>query len=174
MVPGGPLLEPGEQAAAQARLGLVLDATARMAGNLDLTAVARALAATVVPRFADRATVELVADVLRPGPPGQPAATMIEVAVAGDSAGDGADEVHVVPLIARGRVLGRATFARRVSSPAYGAADRALADELAAGAALALDNVRLYDAARATAVELQRSLLPAHQPNITGVSTAHR
>ncbi len=174
MVPGGPLLEPGEQAAAQARLGLVLDATARMAGNLDLTAIARALAATVVPRFADRATVELVADVLRPGPPGQPAATMVEVAVAGDSTGDGADEVHVVPLIARGRVLGRATFARRGSSPAYGAADRALADELAAGAALALDNVRLYDAARATAVELQRSLLPAHQPNITGVSTAHR
>src|SRR5688572_5091362 len=63
MAPGGPLLEPGEQSAAQARLGLVLDATARMAGNLDLTAVAQALVATVVPRFADRATVELVADV---------------------------------------------------------------------------------------------------------------
>ena len=174
MVPGGPLLEPGEQAAAQARLGLVLDATARMAGNLDLTAVARALAATVVPRFADRATVELVADVLRPAPPGQPAPMLVEVAVAGDSLDDGADEVHVVPLIARGRVLGRATFARRASSPAYGPADRALADELAAGAALALDNVRLYDAARATAVELQRSLLPSYQPNITGVATAHR
>ena len=67
MVSGGPLLEPGEQAAAQSRLGLVLAATARMAGSLDLHAVAQALAETVVPQFADRAVVELVEDILRPG-----------------------------------------------------------------------------------------------------------
>ena len=50
----------------------------------------------------------------------------------------------------------------------------ALAEEIAARAALALDNVRLYDEARATAVALQRSLLPSPQPRVTGVDTAQR
>jgi anti-sigma regulatory factor (Ser/Thr protein kinase) len=171
---GRPLLEPGEQAAAQARLGLVLAATARMAGSLDLRAVAQALAETVVPQFADSATVELVDDVLRAGGAGPTAPPMVLVASAGTSADDAAGDMHVVPLIARGRVLGRVGFLRLPGSPSYGAADRALADELAARAAIALDNVRLYDEARSTAVELQRSLLPASQPRITGVEMADR
>jgi serine phosphatase RsbU (regulator of sigma subunit)/anti-sigma regulatory factor (Ser/Thr protein kinase) len=173
MVSGGPLLEPGEQAAAQSRLGLVLDATSRMAGSLDLRGVAQALAETVVPQFADCATVELVEDILRPGGAGLNA-PMRQVALAGTPTEGVAADVHLVPLVARGRVLGRASFTRASGRPPYGAADRALADELAARAALALDNVRLYDEARATAVELQRSLLPANRPNITGVEMAHR
>jgi len=172
---GGPLLEPGEQGAAQARLGLVLDVTARMAGSLDLRAVAQALAETVVPAFADSATVELVEDVLGSGgAAGVIASPMVRVGSAGMPDVDADGDLHVVPLIARGRVLGRASFARRRGTPSYGAADRALADELAARAAIALDNVRLYDGARSTAVELQRSLLPASQPGITGVEMAHR
>jgi hypothetical protein len=174
MVSGGPLLEPGEQAAAQSRLGLVLAATARMGGSLDLRSVAQALAETVVPQFADCATVELVEDVLRPGGPGPHAAPMVQVALVGKPVEGVAGDVHMVPLVARGRVLGRASFTRSPGSPSYGDADRALADELAARAALALDNVRLYDEARATAVELQRSLLPASSPRITGVEMAHR
>lgn len=174
MVSGGPLLEPGEQAAAQTRLGLVLTATARMAGSLDLRAVAQALAETVVPQFADCATVELVEDILRPGGAGLHAAPMLQVALAGTPTEGVAGDVHMVPLVARGRVLGRASFTRAPGSPSYGDADRALADELAARAALALDNVRLYDEARSTAVELQRSLLPASRPRITGVEMAHR
>ena len=174
MVSGGPLLEPGEQAAAQSRLGLVLAATARMAGSLDLRAVAQALAETVVPKFADCAVVELVEDILRPGGAGLHASPMLQVALAGTPAEGVAADVHLVPLVARGRVLGRASFTRAAGSPPYGDADRALADELAARAALALDNVRLYDEARATAVELQRSLLPANRPRITGVEMAHR
>ena len=99
---------------------------------------------------------------------------MLQVASAGTPPDGVAADVHLVPLVARGRVLGRASFTRAAGSPPYGDADRALADELAARAALALDNVRLYDEARATAVELQRSLLPANRPRITGVEMAHR
>ncbi|MEP6762132.1 MAG: ATP-binding SpoIIE family protein phosphatase [Sporichthyaceae bacterium] len=174
MVSGGPLLQPGEQAAAQSRLGLVLAATARMGDSLDLRAVAQALAETVVPQFADCATVELVEDILRPGGAGLNASPMLQVALAGTPVEGVASDAHMVPLVARGRVLGRASFMRAPGHPSYSDADRALADELAARAALALDNVRLYDEARATAVELQRSLLPASKPRITGVEMAHR
>jgi serine phosphatase RsbU (regulator of sigma subunit) len=79
-----------------------------------------------------------------------------------------------VPLRARGRVLGVVGLARDPGGPTYAATDVALAEEIAARAALALDNVRLYDEARATAVALQRSLLPSPQPRVTGVDTAQR
>jgi serine phosphatase RsbU (regulator of sigma subunit)/anti-sigma regulatory factor (Ser/Thr protein kinase) len=173
MVSGWPLLEPGEEAAAQSRLGLVLTATARMGGTLDLRAVARGLAETVVPTFADGASVELVDGLLRSEGAGLVAAPMSRVVAVGVEVGV-AEHVQRAPLVARGRALGRVTFARRTGSEPFGAADVALADELAARAALALDNVRLYDEARATAVELQRSLLPASRPRITGVDVEHR
>src|SRR4051794_32318375 len=56
--------EPGE---AQARLSLLVEASARMAKTLDLRQVVGELAATVVPAFADRAQVDLVPPLLRPG-----------------------------------------------------------------------------------------------------------
>lgn len=178
MVSGGPLLQPDEQAAAQARLGLVLAATARMSDSLDLRAVAQALVETLVPDFADAASVELAADVLEPGGTGPLASSLQEVASSGrtgeEGRGEEGEDVHVAPLVARGRFLGRASFVRLADRSPYGPADLALADELAARAALALDNVRLYDEARTTAVELQRSLLPTTQPHITGVEVAHR
>ena len=173
MVSGGPLLQPDEQTAAQARLGLVLAATARMGDSLDLRSVAQALVETLVPEFADTASVELAADVLEWGGGGRRTSSLQEVASSG-RAGDEGGDVHVTPLVARGRVLGRASFTRRAGRSPYGPADLALADELATRAALALDNVRLYDEARATAVELQRSLLPTTRPHVTGVETAHR
>jgi signal transduction histidine kinase len=57
----------------------------------------------------------------------------------------------VVPLTARGRTLGALTFATTdFSGRRYGAADLALAEELAARLALLIDNARLYsDAAQA-------------------------
>jgi anti-sigma regulatory factor (Ser/Thr protein kinase) len=79
-----------------------------------------------------------------------------------------------VPLRARGRVLGVVGLHREEPSQPFGAGDLSLAQEVAARAALALDNIRLYDEARATAVALQRSLLPSAQPRLTGVDTAHR
>jgi serine phosphatase RsbU (regulator of sigma subunit) len=65
-----------------------------------------------------------------------------------------------MPLIARGVVVGCATFGRAPASPAFNPGDIALAGELASRAAVCLDNARLYDQERRTALALQRGLLP--------------
>ena len=87
--------------------------------------------------------------------------------------GEGTERLYV-PLRARGRVLGVVGLHRRGPAAAFPPADIALVEEIATRAALALDNVRLYDEARATAVALQRSLLPRLQPRVTGVDSAQR
>jgi anti-sigma regulatory factor (Ser/Thr protein kinase) len=101
---------------------------------------------------------------------------MTEGEVAASGAWDGRPTASLfVPLRARGRVLGVVGLHRGgVAGAAYPSADVALAEEIVARAAMALDNVRLYDEARTTAVALQRSLLPSIQPRVTGVDTAHR
>ena len=57
--------------------------------------------------------------------------------------------VIIVPLSARGRVLGLLSFVMAESGRRYGPEDVALAEELARRAALAVDNARLYREARA-------------------------
>ena len=64
----------------------------------------------------------------------------------------------VVPIVARGRTLGAISLALANSSRSYGNADLALARELADRAALAVDNVRLYETAR-RAAEAQQKIL---------------
>ncbi|HEX2201909.1 MAG TPA: GAF domain-containing protein [Longimicrobium sp.] len=54
----------------------------------------------------------------------------------------------VAPLKARGEVLGTVAFVRTAARPPFDEADRALAEELGRRAALAVENARLYDAAR--------------------------
>ncbi|MDX3244480.1 SpoIIE family protein phosphatase [Streptomyces sp. ME18-1-4] len=72
-----------------------------------------------------------------------------------------------VPLIARGEVLG-ALDLKRIHHPLpFGRDDLLLARELAARAAVQIDNARWYQNARTTALTLQRSLLPSH-PAVTG------
>ncbi|MFE4454837.1 SpoIIE family protein phosphatase [Streptomyces sp. NPDC056796] len=66
----------------------------------------------------------------------------------------------VVPLRARGVVLGTALFCRHRTPGAFGAADLQLATELVSRAAVCVDNARRYTRERATALALQRSLLP--------------
>lgn len=57
--------------------------------------------------------------------------------------------VMIVPMIARGRVLGAISFvATTESGQRYTEEDQALAESLAARAALAVDNARLYQAAQ--------------------------
>jgi two-component system NtrC family sensor kinase len=63
----------------------------------------------------------------------------------------------VVPLLARGRVLGTLTCVRGEVARRYTMADLALAEELARRAALALDNARLYQEARTVQAALQLS-----------------
>jgi len=57
----------------------------------------------------------------------------------------------VVPLHARGRILGTVTLARTGNAPGYTPDDLRLAQELARRAALAVDNARLYEEARQAA-----------------------
>jgi serine phosphatase RsbU (regulator of sigma subunit)/anti-sigma regulatory factor (Ser/Thr protein kinase) len=78
------------------------------------------------------------------------------------------------PLRARGTTLGVAVFVRAVRPDAYTADDLALAEELASRAAVCVDNARRYARERATALTLQRSLLPQRLPLQAAVEIAYR
>jgi PAS domain S-box-containing protein len=76
-----------------------------------------------------------------------------------------------VPMIARRRVLGAVALVRQSEERPFDDHDVDLVQDLARRAALALDNVRLYQAEHQVAETLQRSLLPA-LPEIPGVAAA--
>ena len=77
-----------------------------------------------------------------------------------------------MPLIARGVIVGCATFGRAPASPAFNPGDIMLAGELASRAAVCLDNARLYDRERRIALALQRGLLPARPRVPDGLEVA--
>ncbi|MFF4016198.1 SpoIIE family protein phosphatase [Streptomyces sp. NPDC001843] len=79
-----------------------------------------------------------------------------------------------VPLIARGEVLGALDLKRTRNPEPFGEDDVLLARELAARAAVQIDNARWYQNARDTALTLQRSLLPSHPPVTTDLEVASR
>ena len=80
----------------------------------------------------------------------------------------------VMPLAARGAVVGYAAFGRAAASPAFSPADIALAGALASRAAMGIDNARLYHREQRAALALQRGLLPG-QPDVpSGLEVAHR
>jgi PAS domain S-box-containing protein len=64
----------------------------------------------------------------------------------------------VVPLLARGRILGTITFVRGPEARRYGADDLALAEDLARRWAIVVDNARLYQQAREAEAQLRRQL----------------
>ena len=70
----------------------------------------------------------------------------------------------IVPLRARGRVLGAITFVASSPDRRYGDEDVELAEDLARRAALAVDNAMLFRREHEAAVILQRSLLPDSVP----------
>ncbi|WP_170290453.1 ATP-binding SpoIIE family protein phosphatase [Kitasatospora atroaurantiaca] len=80
----------------------------------------------------------------------------------------------MVPLLARGIVLGGAEFIRTSNPEPFGPADVALAEELASRASVAIDNARLYRRERDTALTLQRSLLPQEVHRTLGLEIAYR
>ncbi|MEZ0064111.1 GAF domain-containing protein/anti-sigma regulatory factor (Ser/Thr protein kinase) [Streptacidiphilus sp. MAP12-20] len=79
-----------------------------------------------------------------------------------------------LPLAARGTVLGVLTLLRDAHRPAFDEADASYLRELAARAALSIDNARLHRMEARTALTLQRSMLPTRPPRIPGVQIAHR
>ncbi|MZF87337.1 SpoIIE family protein phosphatase [Streptomyces sp. SID5643] len=86
----------------------------------------------------------------------------------------GIHSVMAVPLVARGSTLGVAFFVRHRNQEAFQQDDLVLAGELAARAAVSIDNARRYTRERATAVTLQRSLLPQRLPRQAAVEVASR
>ncbi|MFC9686326.1 SpoIIE family protein phosphatase [Streptomyces sp. NPDC056948] len=77
------------------------------------------------------------------------------------------------PLQARGVTLGTVDFWRSRPDP-FGPDDVAFAEELAAKAAVAVDNARRFTRERSTALALQRHLLPQRLPYQTAVEVASR
>ncbi|WP_225851018.1 SpoIIE family protein phosphatase [Streptomyces sp. HPF1205] len=92
-------------------------------------------------------------------------------------AGRGDFSLMAVPLVARGAALGVAVFVRLLtprSPDPFDQEDVSLADELASRAAVCVDNARRYSRERATAVALQRSLLPRASGGQAAVEFASR
>lgn len=90
----------------------------------------------------------------------------------------GVTSAIAAPLRARGEVLGVLTLALSGLSPrqksTYGGFDRDLVGAIASRVALAIDNARLFEEERSTALAFQRSLLPHHFPHLDGLTIAHR
>jgi anti-sigma regulatory factor (Ser/Thr protein kinase) len=86
----------------------------------------------------------------------------------------GVTSLLVLPLRARGVVLGLLVVARGGGREPFAPYDLGLAMELADRAGAALDNARLYVREREGALMLQRSLLPQVVPEPPGVSIAFR
>ncbi|MEV1023882.1 SpoIIE family protein phosphatase [Streptomyces sp. NPDC050264] len=79
-----------------------------------------------------------------------------------------------VPMVAHDTVVGLVQFSRTKGSEPFNERDRALAVELAARAAVCIDNARLYRREHERALILQRSLLPPDNPEASGLDIACR
>lgn len=88
--------------------------------------------------------------------------------------GLGMGSLVVVPLQARGALLGTLALVRGVDSPPFKADDITLSWDLARRASIAIDNTRLYEEQRRLASALQQTLLPPDLPSIPGVDIAAR
>jgi serine phosphatase RsbU (regulator of sigma subunit)/PAS domain-containing protein/anti-sigma regulatory factor (Ser/Thr protein kinase) len=78
-----------------------------------------------------------------------------------------------VSLQARGQLLGVVEFWRSEQGP-FESDDLSSAEELAARAAVCIDNARRYTREHITAVTLQRSLLPGVLPELSALDVGHR
>ncbi|WP_437049467.1 SpoIIE family protein phosphatase [Streptomyces sp. enrichment culture] len=88
--------------------------------------------------------------------------------------GEGVHSYLGAPLSAGGSVLGLAGFYRRGRTRPYEQDDLTLAGELAARAAISVDNARRYRREHRASLTLQRSLLPHALPRLSTVDLASR
>ncbi|WP_328874675.1 SpoIIE family protein phosphatase [Streptomyces sp. NBC_00287] len=185
------------------RLTTVTDAGMRIGTTLDIARTTRELADFATEHFADRASVDLLDSLLQgrdtpaeeplvlrrvaeePAstpeglhtyPDGSPQARALTTGhpVRHHTDAPPAHSTLVVPLRARGTTLGVAQFSRHRNPDRYDDEDLLLAQEIAARAAVAVDNARRYTNARATALSLQRSLLPSRTPPQSALEVACR
>ena len=78
----------------------------------------------------------------------------------------------VVPMLIGDRILGAMTLVSADSGRVLGDFDLALAEQVAARAAVAIENARLYSERSSIAHTLQQSLLPSRLPEIPGYELA--
>ncbi|MGY1690079.1 SpoIIE family protein phosphatase [Geodermatophilus sp. SYSU D01105] len=83
----------------------------------------------------------------------------------------GGTSLLAVPMVARRRTRGAILLGRTAAGRPFSQDDVDLAEDLARRAALAMDNVRLYQQEHTVADTLQRSLLP-QLPDIPGIEAA--
>ncbi|WP_175408924.1 PAS domain-containing protein, partial [Streptomyces sp. TRM64462] len=81
---------------------------------------------------------------------------------------------RLVPLVARGTVLGAVVVTRTRGREPFDAQDHVLIDELVARAALNIDNARMYTTQRRAALTLQRSLTHRPLPHVPGLELTGR
>ncbi|MGW7453331.1 SpoIIE family protein phosphatase [Streptomyces sp. NPDC054787] len=81
---------------------------------------------------------------------------------------------RLVPLVARGTVLGAVAVTRTREREPFDEQDCVLVDELVARAALNIDNARMYTRQRHAALTLQRSLTNSALPEVPGLELTGR
>jgi hypothetical protein len=86
----------------------------------------------------------------------------------------GAHSMMIIPLIARGVIMGTVTLYSLGGSEPFTPADLSLATDLVSRAGVPIDNARLYTRERAAALALQRGLLPRPIPQVPGLQLAYR
>ncbi|MFG1811574.1 SpoIIE family protein phosphatase [Streptomyces sp. NPDC049040] len=86
----------------------------------------------------------------------------------------GMHSLMIVPLHARGAMLGIAVFVRSENPDPFTPSDLVLAEDLVARASLSLDNALSYTRERTTALTLQRALLPHRLSGADAVEVASR
>ena len=82
----------------------------------------------------------------------------------------GLRSVMVVPMTARGRVLGTMTFGVTESARRYDERDLAVAEEFARRAATAIDNAQLFERERRVAQRFQEAAMPTSLPSVPGLA----
>ncbi|GHE25119.1 PAS domain S-box protein [Streptomyces vinaceus] len=81
---------------------------------------------------------------------------------------------RLIPLLARGTVLGAVTVTRTTDREPFDEQDAVLIDEVVARAALNIDNARMYTNQRRAALTLQRSLSNSALPRVSGLELTGR
>ncbi|MGW3400957.1 SpoIIE family protein phosphatase [Streptomyces zhihengii] len=81
---------------------------------------------------------------------------------------------RLIPLVARGKVLGAVVVTRLAGREPFGGQDAVLIDEVVARAALNIDNALMYTRQRAAARTLQRSLTNSALPAVVGLELTGR
>jgi len=165
---------------ARARSDALVRAGTTLTSSMRADRVLDELVRAIVPTLADFCAVHLAREGAAPeliaaaGEREAPDAEPAGVVRTGTPLFSESGTLAILPLQARGVVIGALTLAMGGSGRRYDADLLGYAESLAAGAALALDNMRLFAEQAEVARELQRTLLPSELPTIPGVVLAAR